>query len=136
MPLHFFPTLCLLKIVTVWNDAMLGPTFRVKSSQVVGLRVVRCACSKDSSLKDSTEWCEWCLCRNCGGKNLPRSHKHANEEEDKLDFNLDLALVVLLIASVVYIELYLVRKNSYLYALGILATCHLARDLAQRSFKR
>ena len=41
---------------------LLGPSYRV----------ISCACYKDKKLKDRSEWCEFCLCRWCGEKDMPK----------------------------------------------------------------
>jgi len=50
------------KAVSVSPGVVLGATYRV----------VACACHADKTLKFQSEWCEFCQCRKCGGKNLPR----------------------------------------------------------------
>lgn len=109
---------------TVSPGVLLGPTFRV----------AHCACSTDLSLKDSTEWCEWCLCRKCGGKNLPRTFNRdgtgGSSEEGAIDVNWDLGLLVLLICAIVYAIAFLTKRDSYLYTLALIAACYTGKDVA------
>jgi len=37
-------------------------------------RVVHCECFRDKRLKDTSDWCEFCLCPRCGMKNLPKDY--------------------------------------------------------------
>jgi hypothetical protein len=107
-------------------------------------KVVSCACAKDRSLADESEWCSWCRCRTCGGKHLPplRSRFHTFQEDAAVaaslrgfslealqDFSLDL-LPVLGLYGVVWFALQAVetRPTMYLYALGAAAVVFVVRD--------
>lgn len=97
-------------------------------------RVVGCNCMDDKALKFQSEWCEFCLCRRCGGKNLPRAESTgAGALERLLEVTPDQALLLALLsvaaASVWYAH---DRLHRQLYLLGLAAWCHLLRDLCVR----
>lgn len=125
--------------MSVGRNVDLGPTYRV----------VLCACYKDRSLKFRSDWCEWCQCRNCGGKSITKeaaaaygydtstsssSSSWGTSSSDSEEFNVDLGLVVLLAASVVVIFVHLSPTNSYVTACGMMAACFLLRDAALTLF--
>jgi hypothetical protein len=58
---------------------VIGPTFKV----------VSCDCPSNKCFKSIEEWCEFCRCQNCGGKNhiIP-----ASGENSSIAINLDLLL--------------------------------------------
>ena len=118
--------------MSVSPGVRLGPTFRV----------VSCCCANDVRIRDKMdEWCEFCLCRSCGGKNLPLPKGAAASAFDfalpsrlpeASDLSPALGLCLALIAlglggTIVYCGDALYR---YLYLMGAVAASFLARDLA------
>jgi hypothetical protein len=95
-------------------------------------RVIYCSCSTDLTLKEQIEWCPWCLCRKCGGKNLPfkTNFNDNNDNNNSMmrnfsfskDLNLDLIVLTLLciipVLSVIYID---DAPYLYVYFLGLIA---------------
>jgi hypothetical protein len=102
--------------------------------------VVFCACYKDKTLKHRSDWCEWCQCKNCGGKSIPKDtaaaygYESAKNSDSAGEFNVDLGLLVLLLSSVVVIVAYLSPTNSYVLACGLVAACYLFRDISYVMF--
>ena len=72
---------------------------RPSSIQPKQYRVISCACSKDKSLINGiTDYCEYCLCRKCGGKHLPRDimqQEYNNSNEPWI--NLEIVLLLMYI---------------------------------------
>lgn len=97
-------------------------------------RVVGCNCMDDKTLKFQSEWCEFCLCRRCGGKNLPRAESAGPGSLERLlevtpDQALLLALLAVAAASVWYAH---DRLHRQLYLLGLAAWSFLLRDACVR----
>ena len=116
--------------VQVADGVVLGSTYRV----------VSCNCAKDRSLADQTEYCTWCRCRRCGGKNLPpdrtRYYTHAGAGSDGdlaelSDLSTDLLPIAALLLSV-YIACCYVERSPYVYLriLGFIATAFVSREVA------
>ncbi len=106
------------KCVAVAKGVTLGPT----------IRVVSCNCALDKALKKQADWCEWCLCRKCGGKNLPRQHStdHTYGGED---FNAHFGYYLLL-NVLMFSMFYFVKEHfyKYTYVAGTVAVLSLVRD--------
>jgi hypothetical protein len=132
-PIHTFllaqdPSLC----QEVAPGILLGTTYIV----------VSCDCAKNRRLKDQSEWCEYCVCRKCGGKNLPKiisrpssssrggGSSRGSDGED--DMSLDLLLFALWsaasIATVVYAG---DRPYRYFYLVGYIAVATVSKSWLQ-----
>jgi len=116
---------------------VLGATFRV----------VACACPLDPLLRYSSEWCEFCQCRKCGGKNLPKGTFASDgsglegEGGDILGglsleawlaaaLTPDVCLFVALVGCAVAVPYYAQdRLHRYLYVVGAVAAAFLTRDV-------
>ena len=111
--------------VTVARNVTLGPT----------IRVVSCNCALDKSLKNQSEWCEWCLCRKCGGKNLPRQQYSTDHTLGGDDFNVHFGYCLLL-NVLVFSMFYFIKEHfyKYTYVVGTVALLSIVRDkLAARN---
>lgn len=98
------------------NGVLLGPTYRV----------VHCSCATNRKLKFQSEWCEWCLCRKCGGKNLPRDPSdYYSREDGGSDFSVDLLHIfgLLVLAAACFLR---VEDKPYqaFHFIGIAAAGH------------
>ena len=116
---------------------VLGATFRV----------VACACPLDPQLRYSSEWCEFCQCRKCGGKNLPKGTFASDgtgldgEGGDMLGglsleawlaaaLTPDVCLFLALVGCAVSVPYYAQdRLHRYLYVVGAVAAAFLTRDV-------
>ena len=91
-----------------------------------------CACHRDPKLKDRSEWCDFCLCRHCGGKNLPRERGAAGSGRDAAtaDFSPDLFLLGATLGCAVGACVYAGEGRLYrhLYLMGMVAAAHVVRD--------
>lgn len=96
-------------------------------------RVVHCACAKDARLKFQSEWCEWCLCRKCGGKHLPVDRNtHDSDRSNVKDFSVDLLLLAGIYGIVGLSWLYAVDKPYLcLYFMGLVAVAHFVASTAK-----
>lgn len=97
-------------------------------------RVVYCNCASDFSLKDQSEWCSWCTCRRCGGKNLPfqdsdRSHRFysAYELNDISSALVPVLTVVITTWLLLSWDILQYKPYYYLHTLGILALSYIVR---------
>ncbi len=100
----------------------LGPTYRV----------VHCDCAKNPKLKFQSEWCEWCLCRKCGGKHLPKEQNYSRSSADGVDFSVDLIVLAALYGVAALGVMYaLDRPYLCLYFLGICAAAHVITSVAK-----
>eukprot|EP01034_Spumella_vulgaris_P028991 gene28991-35956_t len=107
-------------VTQVAKGVCLGPTYRV----------VHCACAKDVKLKFQSEWCEWCLCRKCGGKHLP-VEKDVSRADTK-DFSADLLLLAAFYGIVGITWMYaLDRPYLCLYFIGLVAVAHFVVSLSK-----
>jgi hypothetical protein len=117
--------------VAVSPGVVLGATYRV----------VACACHADKTLKFQSEWCEFCQCRKCGGKNLPRDDFGADGKglslEKLLEAPPDALLLVALIlcAGAAWTYAYDVL-HRHLLILGGVAGAFLARDASVAFYRR
>lgn len=109
---------------SVCNGVLLGPTFRV----------VHCSCATNLKLKFQSEWCEWCLCRKCGGKNLPRefTSRDYGRDDGASDFSVDLLHLfgLFVLAGACFLR---VEEKPYLslYFVGIAAAAHVLLNLVR-----
>ena len=99
--------------------------------------VTSCNCSKDPLLKEPSDWCEYCLCRKCGGKYLPayfdryttnnavKTDVDAFWEVSLLDLAFVVAVAVAAIGSVTYAG---DRLHRNLYMLGLVAAAFLLKQ--------
>jgi hypothetical protein len=96
-------------------------------------RVVHCACAKDTKLKFQSEWCEWCLCRKCGGKHLPVDRNaYGSDRNNVKDFSVDLLLLFAFYGIVGLSWMYVVdRPYLYLYFIGLVAVAHFVANVAK-----
>lgn len=125
-------------------------TQRIVSPGVVlgaTFRVVACACPLDPLLRYSSEWCEFCQCRKCGGKNLPKGTFASDgsgldgEGGDMLGglsleawlaaaLTPDVCLFLALVGCAVAVPYYAQdRLHRYLYVVGAVAAAFLTRDV-------
>ena len=125
-------------------------TQRIVSPGVVlgaTFRVVACACPLDPQLRYSSEWCEFCQCRKCGGKNLPKGTFASDgtgldgEGGDMLGglsleawlaaaLTPDVCLFLALVGCAVAVPYYAQdRLHRYLYVVGAVAAAFLTRDV-------
>jgi len=77
-------------------------------------KVIFCACSRDKSLTNGVvDYCEYCRCYKCGGKNLPREDADSSDPAAQAKtalrnlwntyFNAELMLLLLCVAVVVWL---------------------------------
>jgi len=94
-------------------------------------KVVSCNCSVNTKLKSFAEWCDWCRCVNCGGKNLPRHLRDLDSSRTygMPDLNSDLVLVVGLVVCCTFGMMYAHEQPyRHLYIMGVVgASFTLAR---------
>lgn len=91
-------------------------------------RVIWCDCSKNHTLKTFDEWCEWCKCENCGGKNGTFINRY--QPPTPFAINLD-GLVVLAMYAIAGILIYYSRQQQLyviLYAIAGVSTILLLRS--------
>eukprot|EP01038_Epipyxis_sp_PR26KG_P004655 gene4655-6542_t len=113
-----------LEYVEVTPGVILGSTYRV----------IYCNCVNDKSLKDRREYCEWCQCRKCGGKNLPREYD--NNSSVTTDISIDLIPFMALIGIIIFSFLFLALKPyRYLYFLGVVAGCHCLKAIIPKRLR-
>ena len=107
-------------------------------------RVVSCACAKDYRLKDPTEWCSFCQCKFCGGKELHRAAAAGASWHPDLGYTGGRGGSRLLddISANVYLAISLLalgalsawyagdRPHRHLYMAGAVAAVYLLRDIA------
>ena len=126
------------KSVEVSKGVVLGSTYRV----------VHCECFRDAKLKDTSEWCEFCLCSRCGFKNLPKdyfSNKNAHTHADpsglqeryassnagQSEYGIS-ATVILLVGVLGFcargMYFYSDQPHEQFNVIGGIAWCFLARD--------
>jgi hypothetical protein len=100
-----------------------------KNSIIVGCthRVIWCDCPKNVSLQTFNDWCEWCKCENCGGKNGTFVNRY---EHTPFSINLD-ALVALAMYVVAGVLIYYSRQQLYviLYTIAGVSAILLIRTL-------
>jgi len=91
---------------------------------------VSCGCPRDPRLKDRSEWCEFCLCRHCGGKNLPHERGPGGRDAATADFSPDLFLLGATLGCAVGACVYAGEGRLYrhLYLAGMVAAAHVVRD--------
>jgi hypothetical protein len=107
--------------------------------------VVSCACAKDYRLKEQSEWCSFCQCKFCGGKDLHRAaasgggwHPDYGYTDGRgggkhlLD---DISANVYLAVSLFTLGLLALmyagdRPHRHLYMAGAVAAVYLLRDIA------
>lgn len=98
-------------------------------------KVVSCACARDKKLKDKMEWCEYCICRKCGGKNLPVDKADGGEgsrarprtyNDSSADLFLFIGLLISTVGVVVYAGESLYR---HLYLMGAVCLLYSLRDI-------
>jgi hypothetical protein len=108
--------------ITICPDVVMGSTFRV----------ISCNCSKNLRLKLQSEWCEWCLCRKCGGKNLPKVHHDFINPQTMSDFSMNLVLFFSLIIVSLSTFVYTIdHPYKHLYIFSAVASMHLLRDFGE-----
>lgn len=115
-----------------------------KSGILIGCTYIvsSCSCAKDPLLKDYKEYCEYCLCRKCGGKDLPTvfnrystsngtSTGEGGWEVGLLDLVQAVVVYAIAVGAVVYAQ---DRMHRLLYLLGGVAGVFIARDLCSNSY--
>ncbi len=104
-------------------NVTLGPTYRV----------VHCDCAKNPKLQFQSEWCQWCQCRKCGGKHLPKQKDYSSySTPDGKDFSVDLIIPVALLGLVVTSVMYAFDKPYLmLYFIGLAATAHIVASIGK-----
>ena len=103
---------------------LLGPTYYV----------VSCRCYSDQKLlKGRVEWCDWCRCPDCGGK------QNRNQQADTFgnifamipDLNAELGLALVLIGvsvwSFIYVDGFLYRVS---HCIGLLSAAFCAHGVS------
>ena len=109
-------------------DVVLGSTYRV----------ISCACAKDWRLKDEDEWCSFCRCKFCGGRERYYARSASRDSDflsrgrmplDEISANVYLAALLVLIAA--FVHIYAADSpHRHLYLLGGTASAFLCRDAA------
>lgn len=85
-------------------------------------------------LQDSSEWCEFCICRKCGGKNLPKESKttRSSVNSDGIaypDSSPELLLLAGLLACALGVMFYAGdRPYRHLYLMGVACTLYCFTD--------
>lgn len=114
------------QLVNIQGSAIvMGPTYRV----------ISCDCAKNKELKTFEEWCEFCRCENCGGKNIvrPRQNDAFGRDNNAFSINLDL-LLWLVVTSVAGNVIFFSSDQLYinLHATGIVAAACYVRQCFSR----
>lgn len=113
------------KQIVVFPNVIMGATFRV----------ISCNCSKNVRLKLQSDWCEWCLCRKCGGKNLPKVQKYDDDfinPQTMGDFSMNIVLFISLVIVSLSSFVYTIdHPYKHLYIFAAVASFHLLRDLGE-----
>jgi hypothetical protein len=105
-------------------------------------KVIYCACYRDKTLKDRSQWCEFCLCRKCGGKFAqdPAAHDPAVRRSQSgaagqdgsggfNDFSPDLGLLVGLLGLAAGAVVYAGEvPYKHMYLMGMVCFAYCARD--------
>lgn len=96
---------------------IMGPTYKV----------IFCACAKDTTLKEMVQWCDWCLCKHCGGKGLSRSQRNSSNFDSDSKYNSanDLTIhvfLLMLIFLILVATLVVVDDKLYMYSYVVGAT--------------
>jgi hypothetical protein len=97
-------------------------------------KVVSCACARDKKLKDKMEWCEFCICRQCGGKNLPVDTVDGEEGDKRVriynDSSADLFLFIGLLVGAIGVVTYAGESlYKHLYVIGGVCLLFSLRDI-------
>lgn len=108
-------------------DVVLGSTYRV----------ISCDCAKDWRLKDEEEWCSFCRCKFCGGKDRYRAKStsggpgfYNRRDPTALDeVSANAYLVALLGLLAAFAHIYAAdTPHRHLYLLGGVAAAFIVRD--------
>ncbi len=78
------------------DKIVLGPTYKV----------ISCDCAKNRTLKSFDEWCEYCRCEKCGGKNIVFGKDGRPAAGPQLTINLDLIVWLLLQLVIYYVAVF------------------------------
>lgn len=106
------------------DKIVMGPTYKV----------VSCDCAKNKALKTFDEWCEYCRCEQCGGKNIVFGSNGRPATGPEFTLHIDLVLWVLLLLLVYYL---LVKHDHQIYktllCTGILSAVFYVRGFFSKS---
>jgi hypothetical protein len=115
----------------VTPDVIIGSTYRV----------VSCKCARDYRLKEERDWCSYCRCKFCGGKNLASNYGDRSGWNpsgsgsyptgnllDIVSANAYLAIALFFLG--LFTHLYAAdRPHRHLYIMGGVSAAYLLRDM-------
>lgn len=82
------------ELVLVHGDKIVvGPTYKV----------IFCDCAKNKALKSFDEWCEYCRCEKCGGKNIVFGNDGRPASGPQFTLHLDLVVWLGLLVVLYYL---------------------------------